>query len=257
MAKTKIEWTDYTWNPITGCTPISEGCQNCYASKMAKRFKGRFGYPQDDLFKPGTFHPEAMDKLKSFKPGSKVFVCSMGDLFHDEASNYDIALIYEKMLINKNLIFQLLTKRPEKMKNLLPQFQKIYENHLDHIWHGISAENQECADKRIPILLDCPSKIKFVSCEPLLGEIDLTSYLGKNKINWTIIGGETGQRPRKMCPKWVKKIVRQCLEYGIPVFFKQWGSYYNNYPGENSSFRIGKGWEEVGDIQWKQFPEVI
>lgn len=173
---TKIEWCDETWNPITGCTPISEGCQNCYAARMAKRLAGRFEYPKDDPFKPGTFHFKTCynECFPQFKHGKKVFVCSMGDLFHEDVSlfGYEINCVFSQITAHKDTIFILLTKRPKRMKAFFDDKPFFFDDH-QNVWLGVTTENQRTADERIPILLQIPAKVKFVSVEPMLGAINL------------------------------------------------------------------------------------
>lgn len=212
MAKSKIEWTEYSWNPVTGCTPVSEGCQNCYAKRMAKRLRGRCGYPADDPFRV-TLHPERLEEPLKWKKPRRVFVCSMGDLFHEDVHPYDIMQIFNVMAKAKQHTFLVLTKRPERMLefykrlrpgNVIPgpyfSITGIGEGWAgsppvlpDNIWLGVTAENQQRADERIPILLQIPATVRFVSCEPLLSAIDLTKWLGGKNIN-------DGCRKTILCP---------------------------------------------------------
>lgn len=247
MAITKIEWTEATWNPVSGCTKISEGCKNCYAETMANRLKamGTKGY--EDGFEV-TLHIERMDEPLRRKKPTMYFVCSMGDLFHEDVDFDDIDNIFFVMSMCPQHTFQVLTKRPERMKEFLSDAKDTIntsrkicelppvEVPLSNVWLGVTAENQEQADKRIPILLDIPAAVRFVSIEPMLGEIDLKLWQSEGNptnqeplrernwlIDWVIVGGETGAGARPIRYEWVKSIQSQCEEFGVPFFFKKWG----------------------------------
>jgi len=274
MNRTKIEWTDATWNPVTGCTKFSPGCANCYAERMAKRLAGRFGYPKDEPFKVTLHEDRITEPLKWRKP-RRVFVCSMGDLFHEDVKAYDIMRIFNVMAQAKQHTFMVLTKRPERMLQVYrrlrpgntspgPYFSIAKGPNAEgqppmlpsNIWVGVTAENQEVADKRISTLLQIPATIRFVSIEPMLGPIDLTSIpvrtlaypwslqklnwktnvlTGKSAepqgpdfkqhLDWVIVGGETGPGARPMHPDWVRSIRDQCRTAGVPFFFKGWGEW--------------------------------
>lgn len=191
MASTKIEWADAVWNPVTGCTPISEGCDHCYAKRMATRLAGRYGYPADDPFRPGWWHQEAYDNFKPPK-GKRVFVCSMSDLFHEKVPVRAVHLVMEKINAHRDTTFMLLTKRPERMKYLLgeraPEWKSAlsweYDIPLTNLWIGVTAENQTRADKRISILLQIPAAVRFVSIEPMLGSVDLGRYICPAHWHW-------------------------------------------------------------------------
>lgn len=278
MAKSKIEWTDRVWNPVTGCTKISPGCQNCYAERMAKRLAGRCGYPKDEPFRV-TLHPERLEEPLRWKKPSRVFVSSIGDLFHEKVHPYDIMRIFNVMAQAKQHTFMVLTKKPE---NLLAFYKRLRPGVTipgpyfsicgkgqgyagspprlpDNIWIGVTAENQEQADKRIPVLLQIPAAVRFVSCEPLLGAVDLEPWMILNRfevtddildapdgalwgrfervgdywepvmprIDWVICGGESGPGARPMHPDWVRSLRDQCQAEaaGVPFFFKQWGEW--------------------------------
>ena len=177
MNTTTIEWATHTWNPVTGCSPISEGCENCYAKRMAQRLRGRCGYPEDDPFKV-TFHPDRLEQPLKLKKPSRIFVCSMGDLFHDDVG-YSIVDIFDVMSSTPQHTYMLLTKRPEKMRSLFRLNGPLLGSEpLPNVWLGVTAENQARADERIPILLQIPAAVRFVSIEPMLGPITLGRYLG-------------------------------------------------------------------------------
>ena len=231
---TKIEWTDETWNPITGCKKVSDGCKNCYAERMAKRLAGRYGYPADDPFKP-TLHEDKLDVPLKWKKPRRIFVCSMGDLFHEDVHRETILRVWKTMAESPQHTFQVLTKRPERMMYILEQWMHpaLRLSLVDHtwplpnVWLGVTAENQETADQRIPILLNTPAAVRFVSCEPLLGPVDLhPGWLlpispTTSKLNQVIVGGESGPGARPMNPDWARSIRDQCKAAGVPFFMKQ------------------------------------
>ena len=207
--KSKIEWTDRVWNPITGCTKISEGCQNCYAERMAKRLAGRCGYDEDDPFRV-TIHRDRLRQPYTWVKPARVFVCSMGDLFHKDIPMASIYEIWRIMGSNKKHTFIVLTKRPERMRSLIA-------GHETHIWLGVTCENQRTADERIPILLGIQSAVSFVSCEPMLGPIHLGGY----RPDWVICGGESGPKRRPFNPDWARDLRDQCKQASVPFFMKQ------------------------------------
>jgi len=173
MNKSKIEWTEVTWNPVTGCTPISPGCENCYAKRMATRLRGRCGYPKDDPFRV-TLHPERLNEPLSWKKPRRVFVCSMGDLFHDDVDGGFLCRVFDTIMAAEQHIFLVLTKRPKRMRDF---FKRCIHGTISNLWVGVTVENQEAANKRIPLLLQTPAAVHFVSCEPLLGPVDLRPWL--------------------------------------------------------------------------------
>jgi len=300
MSKTKIEWTEYSWDPVSGCTPISEGCQNCNARRMAKRLRGRCGYPQDDPFKV-TMHEDRLGEPLRWKKPRRVFVCSMSDLFHEDVPNEFIDYVFAVMGRSQQHTFILLTKRPERMREYLQagRYQQILniayrlkfrpeglgkgiDNPKDmrwwpNVWLGVTAENQQRADERIPILLQIPAAVRFVSVEPMLGQVDLasTGALGctcpplegddgqieercsgqcvfyKNavdkmkRINWVICGGESGPGARPMHPDWARSLRDQCQDAGVPFFLKQMevDGKIVKMPGLD-----GRTWDEMPEI---------
>ena len=174
MADTKIEWADKVWNPVTGCTPISEGCEHCYAERMAKRLAGRFGYPEDEPFRV-TYHEDKLTEPSSWKSPKRVFVCSMADLFHEDVSFDYLYRVFSVMGECPQHTFMILTKRPERMKAFFDGHQIL--DYIPYVWLGVTCENQARADERIPILLQIPAAVRFVSLEPMLGPVDLGAYL--------------------------------------------------------------------------------
>jgi len=248
MGTTKIEWTDATWNPVTGCSPISPGCDHCYAKRMANRLKGRYGYPEDEPFRPGTFHPEQMDRLWGWKKPRKIFVCSMGDIFHPKVRTVDLDYVWSTMGCCDSPdmrihTFILLTKRPDcalKYAEYRKSRGMVFD--LSNLWLGVTAENQEQADKRIPILLQIPAAVRFVSIEPMLGPIALRRKAADEReivraalmgtmdeysrpvergIDWVIVGGETGPGALPAKAEWFFSIIDQCKAAGVPVFVKK------------------------------------
>lgn len=237
--KTKIEWATHTWNPVTGCTPISEGCEHCYAARMAKRLAGRCGYPQDYPFQPGTFHANRLNDPLKIKKSSMIFVCSMGDLFHESVDVDVIFKILEVIDKASHHTYVLLTKRPEAMRSFFEITGDWDSSEWPNLWLGVTAENQARADERIPILLSIPAAVRFVSVEPMLGPVDLSSYIpsadgfvsspngpmhiddGAPCISWVICGGETGPGARPMHPDWARSLRDQCKAAGVPFFMKK------------------------------------
>lgn len=220
MSKTKISWTERTWNPVTGCTKYSAGCANCYAETMAKRLQGMGSKRYKNGFKV-TLHPEVLDEPKKVKESSMFFVCSMADLFHKDVPCSFIEFVMMTIEDTPRHTYQLLTKRTEEMHNYFESwwgFESIPKN----AWIGTTVENIE-AKERIGWLTKIENApVRFLSCEPLLsdlGKLDLTG------INWVIVGGESGPNARPMKKEWVLNIKRQCEEQGVPFFFKQWGTY--------------------------------
>ncbi len=233
--KSKIEWLNggSTWNPVTGCTPISEGCAHCYARRMARRLAGRAGYPGVDGFAV-TMHPERLEEPLHWRKPRMIFVCSMGDLFHEEVSDGFIRDVWHVMADCPQHTFQVLTKRPQRMYEWVREYGAFA---LSHIWLGTTAENQPRADERVRWLLRTPAAVRFVSYEPALGPWDASRWLGlvTNKwgtlakyrpdIDWVIVGGETGPGARPMHPAWVRSIRDQCQAANVPLFLKSWGDW--------------------------------
>jgi protein gp37 len=224
MADTRIEWAHKVWNPITGCSPVSEGCQNCYAKRMSKRLAGRCGYPADDPFRV-TLHPERLDEPLKWKKPRRVFVCSMGDLFHEDVPRWMRFEVMDIILQAKQHTFLILTKRPANMKECFEWYYSKAGRTIEtikNLWLGVTAENQARADERIPILLQIPATVRFVSVEPMLGPVDLTNFIiGPNRLDWVICGSETGPNRREACIEWIGDLCDQCEHAGVPFFLKQ------------------------------------
>ena len=214
MQRSTIEWTEATWNPVTGCTQISPGCAHCYAKTFAERFRDVPGHPYEHGFDL-QLRPERLDQPLRWKKPRTIFVNSMSDLFHPEVPDEYIAAVFETMRRAAHHRFQVLTKRAGRLAELAPSLPWS-----EHIWIGVSIENQRFVG-RIDALRDIPAGIRFLSCEPLLGplELDLTS------IDWVIAGGESGPGARPMSPAWARMVRDQCADADVPFFFKQWGAH--------------------------------
>ncbi len=214
MQRSKIEWTDATWNPVTGCTQISLGCAHCYAKTFAERFRGVPGHPYERGFEP-QLRLNRLDQPLRWKKPRTIFVNSMSDLFHEAVPDDYIHEVFEVMAAADQHRYQVLTKRAERLAQLAPALPWP-----DHIWMGVSVENQRWTSRIAP-LRGTPAAIKFLSCEPLLGPLELDL----DGIDWVIAGGESGPGARPMHPDWVRAVRDQCLESGTPFFFKQWGAH--------------------------------
>jgi protein gp37 len=275
MSKSKIEWTNRVWNPVTGCTKISTGCKNCYAEELHnKRHKAYWegklqGLPQYARpFSRVQLHPERLGQPLHWKKPQKVFVNSMSDLFHKDVPFEFIEEVWDAMFdcsfakkgFRTRHIFQILTKRPERAIEFY-QYMEAHnlKSNYNNIWFGVTVENQEQADKRIPLLLQIPAAVRFISVEPMLGPIKLISSgtfidhnymtgevrhkmlktnddiisIEKQKIDWVICGGESGKNARPMHPDWVRSLRDQCKAADVPFFFKQWGKYKILYERSN------------------------
>lgn len=296
-AATKIEWATKVWNPLRGCSKVSDGCRNCYAIRQAHRFGGP-GMPYEGLTQVGPggpnwtgkirLVPDVLDDPLRWRKPERVFVNSMSDLFHSEVPFDFIDKVFAVMALAPQHKFQILTKRPERMRDYMNAADRdeaigheamyLYEkfggrgdcslaaglihgpdkvsNHpaipshpkawpLPNVWLGVSVENQKAADERVPPLIDTPAAVRFLSCEPLLGPLDLGSYLilpmpitdewgelvdvgSVRWIDWVIVGGESGPGARPMHPEWARSLRDQCQAAGVAYFFKQWGAWSPN-----------------------------
>lgn len=219
MNKTKIAWTERTWNPVTGCTKISEGCRHCYAETMAKRLQGMGQKRYANGFTL-TLHPEALNEPKRIKKPSMFFVCSMGDLFHKDVPFEYIDKVMDTIEATPQHIYQVLTKRDLRMY----EYFKEHRNGIipKNVWVGVSVESHKQTGRIVIPQALTGATVRFLSCEPLLDDLGKLDLSG---INWVIVGGESGPHARPMRLEWVKNIQRQCAEQGVPFFFKQWGTY--------------------------------
>lgn len=231
--KTKIEWTESSWNPVTGCSPISAGCQHCYAARFAKRLKA-MGNPRYVNAFDVTVHEDLISAPLSWKKPQMIFVNSMSDLFHDDVPTDIIKRIFDTMNRAPVHTFQVLTKRAERLAALAPDLQWS-----DNIWMGVSIENQDTIF-RADFLKQTGARIKFISAEPLLSPLHSLNLRG---IDWLIVGGESGPGSRLMLEEWVMELKLKCEESDVAFFFKQWGGTnkkktgalldgkeYKNYP---------------------------
>lgn len=301
MGKSSIEWTDRTWNPLAGCTRVSRGCDNCYAAIMARRLEAMALQDMSNGKNPGrkmkyigttnklasgrivfngtiNLDPQGLSEPATWKKPSMVFVNSMSDLFHKDVPDAFIGRVWSKMLEFPQHTFQVLTKRPERMADVVTRLvEEGYRKGFrepSNIWLGTSVENQDTADERIPELLKVPARVRFLSMEPLLGPVDLRLDLMEygpdgeapifwhakdcsnycdyacggeeypGGIDWVIVGGESGHNARPMHPQWVRSLLDQCQRVGVPFFFKQHGEYEPVTPlygGRDDSATDGRG----------------
>ena len=209
----KIEWTERTWNPVTGCTKISPGCKNCYAERFAKRLQ-KMGNPRYRNGFQVTLHEDLLDLPLRWRRPSLIFVNSMSDLFHEDVSTEFVQKVFQVMQEARWHIFQVLTKRSHRLRALAPSLPWP-----SNIWMGVSVETADYY-YRIEDLKAVPAAVRFLSCEPLLGPLPNLPLEG---IHWVIVGGESGPRARPMQPEWVVDIREQCHKANVPFFFKQWG----------------------------------
>jgi len=295
MGETSIEWTNRTWNPVTGCTKVSPGCKFCYAERVFPRaYSGMCecgdrieAHDHNDPFRPGTptaclnedckcvlyrqrvftevlTHPDRLDQPLHWRKPQRIFVNSMSDLFHEDVSDEFIDKVFAVMGLAPQHTFQILTKRPERMREYMngdyldrawkqapdlagpdapfidwrdPLWHRMYDN----VWLGVSAENQQYADERIPLLLQTPAAVRFVSYEPALGPVLFRRHIDVtrsgviegqilvdhiSRLDWIIVGGESGPGARPMHPDWARTVRDQCEEAGVAFFFKQWGEWF-------------------------------
>jgi protein gp37 len=218
MAVSSIEWTEVTWNPVTGCSKISAGCKNCYAEKLALRLQAMGQEKYKDGFKV-TLHPDVIKEPFNWRKPRTVFVNSMSDLFHEDVPLEFIKEVFKVMNQCKQHTFQILTKRADRLLQLNP-----YLTWTDNIWMGVSVEDERVL-WRIDKLVKTDSTIKWISFEPLIGPLPALNLKG---IQWAVVGGESGPKARPMSPAWVMEILKQCEEQNVPFFFKQWGQIKNN-----------------------------
>lgn len=246
MADSAIEWTEKVWNPTSGCTRVSAGCDNCYAVKMTKRlakipltaekYGGLINVDASHFNGVVKCHKEELGKPRRWRKPRRIFVNSMSDLFHKDVPPMFIKDVFAVMQDSKHHTFQILTKRPDRMCD---EVTRLYEFHgmepLPNVWLGVSVENQQAAGERIPHLLRCPAAVRFLSCEPLLGEVRLRTGCYEmpgggrcgttlDGIHWVITGGESGPGARPCNIEHIRSIVGQCQAAGVPVYVKQLGA---------------------------------
>jgi protein gp37 len=242
MTSTKIEWTEATWNPTIGCTKVTAGCKNCYAEKMSRRLQamGVKGYENGFSF---TVLPDRFSQPITIKKPTKFFVNSMSDLFHEKMHFEDIDKIFETIRETPQHYYQILTKREQKLK-------RYFEKRIvpANVWLGVTVEN-ESVKNRINVLKTIDASIRFLSIEPLLGDVGKLDLSG---IHWVIVGGESGPNARPMDPDWPKNIQKQCKEQNVAFFFKQWGTWGEDGKKRskyaNGSLLSGREWKEEPSI---------
>jgi protein gp37 len=284
-----IEWCDATWNPVRGCTKVSPGCAHCYAETFAERWRGIKGHPYEQGFDLRLV-PEQLAIPLTWKKPRRVFVNSMSDLFQDGVPDEHIDKVFAVMALAPQHTFQVLTKRPERMRQwfedsgrdavtvtmqypeFVPANGRAYPRWpaawpLPNVWLGVSVENQHCADERIPLLLQTPAAVRFISAEPLLEAIDLTAIRrtradgfmrpldGRfNRIDWLIIGFESGAGARSGQLEWARSLVAQCHTAGVAAFVKQLGAHptANYYDTPTRDHIEGRGADWPDPIGWHE-----
>ena len=270
--KTGIAWTDATWNIFTGCNKISEGCKNCYAERDWSRLSHNpttvyFNRRFSDVM----FHPERLSIPEKWTRPRRIFVNSMSDLFHENISDTDRDKVFDVMENLPRHVFQILTKRPAKMKEYMTGREQRGFTPRKNIWLGVTVENQDAAAERIPLLISTPASLRWLSIEPLLSPVVLSDVpvgmLGPlrwktcppdlPKIDWVVVGGESGSKARDMKPEWALAIIDECKEAGTPVFFKQgsatWGREFKNMDvlDENFSMKLRSR------LRVREFPKIV
>jgi protein gp37 len=249
--RTAIEWTEATWNPVTGCDRVSEGCDHCYALALARRLKA-MGNPRYQLDgDPGTsgpgfgvtLHWDKLDEPLIWRSPRMVFVNSMSDLFHRSVPDVFIQRVFETMARAERHIFQVLTKRPGRLASFTRRCQP---DPLPNVWLGTSVENQRWATVRVPKLLETPAAVRFLSCEPLLDAVTLGDWFVNDHsgsgLHWVIVGGESGPHHRPMKSEWALSLRDECLAAGIAFFFKQWGG---RTPKAGGRLLAGATWDQL------------
>lgn len=224
--RSRIEWTDASWNPVRGCTRISPGCARCYAETFAERFRGVPGHPYEQGFDLRLV-PEKLAEPLRWRNPRRIFVNSMSDLFHADVSDEYIGAVVRVMQAANWHTYQVLTKRSERMRDLLAGPLAVAAEQ-PHVWWGVSVENRRHGLPRIDHLRAAPAAVRFLSVEPLLEDLGVVDLRG---IAWVIVGGESGHGARPMHPDWVRSLRDQCAAAGVPFFFKQWGGVHKARTG--------------------------
>jgi protein gp37 len=236
--RSAIEWTEATWNPVTGCTQVSPGCAHCYAKTFAERFRGVPGHPYEVGFDL-TPRPERIEQPLQWRRPRTIFVNSMSDLFHEEVEIEFIQSVFATMEAAHWHKFQVLTKRADRLAEIADRLPWP-----ENVWMGVSVENQRWTS-RIDRLRETPAAVKFLSCEPLLGPLELDL----DGIDWVIVGGESGHRARPMRLEWARAVRDQCVSASVPFFFKQWGAHNESgiRGAKNANGRMldGRVWDEM------------
>jgi len=230
--RSAIEWTDATWNPVRGCTKVSAGCKHCYAQTFSERFRGIPNHPFEQGFDLRLV-PEALETPKRWKKGRTIFVNSMSDLFHEKIPDNYVKEVFQTMNDCPQHNFQILTKRPQRLTELASSVLWT-----KNIWMGVSVESTKFV-QRIDKLRNVPCATKFLSLEPLLGPLN---NLNLTEIDWVIVGGESGSKSREVKAAWIRSIRDQCVDQGVPFFFKQWGGKNKKAAGRSLD---GREWNEI------------
>lgn len=235
--RSAIEWTDATWNPVRGCTKISPGCKYCYAERFAERFRGVPNHPFEQGFDLRLI-PEKLDAPLKWRTPRRIFVNSMSDLFHESVPTEYIARVGEVMRTAGWHVFQVLTKRPDRMQYLLNnELQEL--GSLQNVWWGVSVEDRQYGVPRIELLRNTNALVRFLSIEPLLENLGTLDLRG---IDWVIVGGESGTRYRPLEVEWARQIRDRCHKMGVPFFFKQWGG---RSPKQRGRVLDGREWNDL------------
>lgn len=295
MGKTKIEWATDSWNPITGCTKVSSGCANCYSERFAERWRGTPGHPYEQGFDLRLW-PDRLETPFRWMQSRRIFVCSMADLFHPDVPFEFISAVFLTCMFADRHTFIILTKRPRRALEYYQHLEREkpecgqaggertlgWRWPLPNVWLGVSVEDQKAADERIPVLLKIPAAVQFLSCEPLLGEIDLCMWLDplwdvdrttrraiaqgllnqdqadslrKNTIDWVIVGGESGPGARLMIEEWALEIMLACDDATVPCFIKQMGSMWARIHRTKHP-KGGEPSEWPKDLRVREFPKM-
>lgn len=264
--KSAIEWTDATWNPVTGCSKVSPGCAHCYAAALAPRLArmGQRGYTElpwtpENAAVNVMLHVDRLAMPLRWTRPRRIFVNSMSDLFHELVPDEFIDQVFAVMAMAQQHTFQVLTKRPERMRAWAQGWEdETAPWPLPNVWLGTSVENQTWADRRIPELVATPAAVRFLSCEPLLGPVEFSDVTGRSDavtqwgrkaldgIGWVIVGGESGPDHRPVDPAWVRSIRDQCEAVDVPFLFKQWGGRTSKAGGRELDGRTHDGYPDRG-----------
>ena len=233
MKNSKISWTNHSWNPVTGCTQVSPGCDLCYAKTLTEKY-GR-------VFENVEVKPHKLNEPKKWKEPSFIFVNSMSDLFHRDIPSDYLCEIWQVMLDTPRHIYQVLTKRPHRMTMSI---EKLGLELAPHIWLGVSVENQKFAENRIPEMLKLGHAVPWISAEPLLGPLDLSPWI--NDLQWVVTGGESGAGRRPMDYNWVRDIRDICIDTGTPLWYKQG----NHFRPDNDNVLDGRMWTDYPEMAY-------
>ncbi|MDE0109925.1 MAG: phage Gp37/Gp68 family protein [Bryobacterales bacterium] len=262
--RSSIEWTDATWNVVTGCSRVSRGCENCWAEREAARRLRNHPSRQGLTDRNGRwtgkarFNEQWLDRPLRWRKPRKIFVAASGDLFHEDIPNHWLDRIFEVMALADIHVFQVLTKRPSRARKylaggardrILPKVSRCFNAHgmaarewpLSNVWIGTSVEDQPTADERLAALRQIEAAVLWVSIEPLLGPVEIDEHLGD--LDWVVVGGESGPGARSMDPSWARSLRNQCICARVPFFFKQWGGITSKAGGC-----------ELDGRQWRQMP---